>query len=114
MIHLKDDHWEELYVFAKDLANRKVSFEEIEKQLSTKINDPLIIAEIIQQIKKVQYAVDLKNGLNKIGFGCLFLVIGFLITCINFHTNQSFTVVMYSTSTIGLVLIFWGLYEIIG
>lgn len=111
---LKDDHWEEMYMFAKDLADHKISFEEIEKQLSTKTEDPLVRAEIIKQIKKVQYAVHRKNGLTKIGFGAVFLVVGFLITCINFHSNQSFTIVMYSTSTIGLLLIFWGLYEIIG
>lgn len=111
---LKDDHWEELYMFAKDLADRKTSFEEIEKKLSAKTDDSLVIAEIVKQIKKVQFAVHRKNGLTKIGFGAIFLVVGFLITCINFHSNQSFTIVMYSTSTIGLALIFWGLYEIIG
>ncbi len=111
---LKDDHWEELYLFAKDLADHQVSFEDIETQLSSKTNDPQIITEIIQHIKKVQFAIHLKNGLTKIGFGCLCLVVGFLITCFNFHANQSFTIVMYSTSTVGLILIFWGLYEIIG
>jgi hypothetical protein len=113
-MNLKDDHWEELYVFAKDLADHYVSLEEIEKRLSTKSNDPVIIAEIIQQIRKVQFAIHLKNGLTKIGFGSLCLVGGFLITCLNFHANQSFTIVMYSTSSIGIILIFWGLYEIIG
>lgn len=113
-MNLKDDHWEELYVFAKELAEHNTSFDEIDKQLSKKTDDPLIRAEIIKQIKKVRYAVHRKNGLTKIGFGALFLVVGFFITCINFHSNQSFTIVMYSTSSIGLILIFWGLYEIIG
>lgn len=111
---LKDDHWDELYVFAKELADSKVDFEEIEKQLLIKTNDSFIVTEIIKQLKKVQYAIRHKHGLTKIGFGGFFLIVGFLITCINFHTNQSFTIVMYSTSTIGLVLIFWGLYDIIG
>ncbi len=113
-MNLKDDHWEELYLFAKDLADHKHSFEEIEKQLSKKTDDSLVKAEIIKQIKKVQYAVQRKNGLTKIGFGAVFLVVGFLITCVNFHSNQSFTIVMYSTSSIGLLFIFWGLYDIIG
>lgn len=111
---LKDDHWEELYVYAKDLADHKNSYSEIEKQLSKKTDDSLVIAEIIKQIKKVQHAVHRKNGLTKMGFGVMFLLVGFLITFVNFHANQSFTIVMYSTSTIGLILIFWGLYEIIG
>jgi hypothetical protein len=113
-MNLNDDHWDELYTFAKELADRHVDFEEIEKQLETKTGDPLIRTEIIQRLKKMKYAIQRKNGLNKIGFGCLFLVIGFLVTCINFHANQSFSIVMYGTSIIGLVMIFWGLYEILG
>jgi len=113
-MQVKDEQWEELYLFAKKLADQHISFTDIEKQLSAKTNDTLIVAEIVKQVKKVQYAVHRKNGLLKIGFGSIFLVAGFLITCVNFHSNQSFTVVMYSFTTIGLALIFWGLYEIIG
>ncbi len=109
-----DDQIENLYVFAKELADHNSRFEEIEKQLSQKTDDSKTIAEIITRLKKVKYAVSRKNGLTKIGFGAMFLVIGFFITCINFHSNQSFTIVMYSTSSVGLILIFWGLYDIIG
>ena len=109
-----DDQIEKLYVFAKELADHNSSFEEIEKQLSQKTDDIKNISEIITRLKKVKYAVNRKNGLTKIGFGAMFLVIGFFITCVNFHSNQSFTIVMYSTSIIGLILIFWGLYDIIG
>jgi hypothetical protein len=113
-MQLKEDQWESLYVFAKNLAENNVSFSEIEHQLSNKTTDTVLITEITNQVKKVHYAVKRKNGLIKLGFGVLFLVAGFLITCINFHANQSFTIVMYSSSSIGLLLIFWGLYEIIG
>jgi hypothetical protein len=113
-MQLKEDHWESLYVFAKNLAENNVSFPEIEEQLSYKTTDAALVTEITNQVKKVHYAVKRKNGLIKLGFGVLFLVAGFLITCINFHANQSFTIVMYSSSSIGLTLIFWGLYEIVG
>lgn len=111
---LKDDHWDELYAFARELADRHVDFDEIAKQLESKTDDPLIRSEIIHRLKKIKYAIQRKNGLTKIGFGCLFLIIGFLVTCINFHANQSFSIVMYGTSTIGLAMIFWGLYEVLG
>jgi VIT1/CCC1 family predicted Fe2+/Mn2+ transporter len=111
---MKDEEWENLYVFAKNLADANKSFEEIEKQLSKKTDDSILIAEMLTQIKKVRHAVKTKNGVTKIGFGALFLISGFLITCINFHSNQSFTIVMYSFTSIGLILMFWGLYDIIG
>ncbi len=110
----KEDHWESLYVFAKNLSDSHISFNEIEKQLMQKTTDANLVTEITNQVKKVHYAIKRKNGLIKLGFGALFLLAGFLITCINFHTNQSFTIVMYSSSSVGLLLIFWGLYEIIG
>lgn len=110
----KNEQWESLYAFAKNLADHNNSFDDIEKQLSQKTSDKLLIEEIIKQLKKIRYAIQRKNGMLKVGFGSIFLLIGFLITCFNFHSNQSFTIVMYSTSCIGLTLMFWGVYEIFG
>jgi len=109
-----DEEWEKLYVFAKHLADTNKSFEDIENQLKQKTEDEANIADIIKRLKKLRHAVKTKNGLTKLGIGALFLVVGFLITCINFHNNQSFTFVMYGFTSIGLVLMLWGLYEIIG
>ena len=113
-MQLKEDHWESLYVFAKNLAEKNIAFSEIENQLHSQTSDKALITEIIQQVKKVHYAIKRKNGLVKIGFGALFLLAGFFITCINFHSNQSFTIVMYSSTSLGLLFVFWGLYEVIG
>jgi hypothetical protein len=111
---LKDDQWENLYVFAKNMADANESFDEIEKQLKCKTDDPIMVVEMLSQIKKVRHAVKTKNGIVKLGFGTIFLLLGFIITVLNFHANQSFTMVMYSFTTIGLILLFWGLYDIIG
>lgn len=109
-----DYNWENLYAYAKKLADNRVSYNEIEKQLSEKESDPMLVGEIISQLRKTRYAVQRKSGLQKIAFGSLFLILGFLITCVNFHANQSFTIVMYSFTTVGLCLVFWGLYDIVG
>jgi hypothetical protein len=109
-----DEEWEKLYVFAKHLADTRKSFEEIENQLKLKTDNEETITEIIKRLKKLRHAIKTKSGLIKLGIGALFLVVGFLITCINFHSNQSFTLVMYGFTSIGLVLMLWGLYEIIG
>ena len=111
---LKDDQWENLYVCAKHLADANKSFEEIEKQLKCKTDDAMMIAEMLTQIKKVRQAVKTKNGIVKLGFGTSFLLLGFIITVFNFHSNQSFTMVMYSFTTIGFIFLFWGLYDVIG
>jgi hypothetical protein len=113
-MQMKDEHWENLYVFAKNLADKDVTFNDIQIQLLQQTTNEEIIVEIIQRIKKIQYAIKRKNGLVKIGFGVLFLLSGFFITCFNFHSNQSFTIVMYSSTTSGLLFAFWGLYDVIG
>lgn len=110
----KDDIWDNLYVYAKEQADRNISFSDIEHNLKQKTNDTELINEVIKQVKKVHYAVKRKRGLTKVLFGVLFLFAGFAITFINFHSNQSFTIVMYSFTTIGLGILFWGLYEAFG
>ena len=111
----KDDQWEDLYVFAKDLHdNHRVSFDDIKDRLLQKTEDRTLAAEIITQLKKTHYAIKRKQGFLKLGFASLFLVAGFFITCINFHSNQSFTIVMYTSSSVGLVFLLLGLYDIIG
>jgi predicted nucleotide-binding protein (sugar kinase/HSP70/actin superfamily) len=110
----KEDQWEHLYVYAKKLVGDKMAFDEIEKRLFEKTIDVSVVSEIMIQIKKVHYAVKRKQGLIKMGFGSIFLVVGFFITYFNFHSNQSFDIVMYGSSSIGVILVFMGLYDIIG
>ncbi len=111
---MQEEEWDNLYLYAKSLAEENKSFEVIEKNLLKKTSNEFIVSEIISRLKKIQHAIKTKNGLIKLGVACFFLLSGFLITCINFHSNQSFTIVMYSFTSIGLVLLLWGLYEIIG
>ena len=111
---LKDDQWDNLYVFAKDLHDHRSSFSDIEEQLSKKSDDKKMVAEIMTQLKKTHYAVKRKQGMIKLGFAALFLLAGFFITCINFHSNQSFTIVMYTSSSVGLIFLLIGLYDMIG
>ncbi len=103
-----------LYELAKELLERKVSDAEIKKQLLNRTDDAPIIEGIIRRLKTEQYAIQRRNGLFKIVSGAMSLLVGFLITCVNFHSNQSFTIVMYSTSLVGLILIFWGLHDLFG
>ena len=110
---MKDEQWENLYIYAKSLMGIHKSHDEIKSKLFQKTNDHQLTAEILTQIKKVQYAIKAKNGRTKIGFGAVFLSIGFLIIFMNFYSNQPFYFVTYSFTTIGLVLILSGLYDII-
>lgn len=99
---------------AKRLADAHKSLNEIEQQLKTITTNSDIITQTIAEIKKERHATKTKNGLIKLGIGALFLVSSFLITCINYHSNQPITLVMYGLTSIGAVLLVWGLYDVIG
>lgn len=103
-----------LLEYAKTEFGVNGSFEELEKKLLQKTNDQELISEIIKELKREIHSRKLKNGSVKLGVGAVLLIIGFLITCVNFHSNTSFSFIMYSFTTLGLILMFWGLYDIIG
>ncbi|MEQ1733982.1 MAG: hypothetical protein ABL940_09920 [Bacteroidia bacterium] len=105
---------EELYALAKSLASNNLSAEDIETQLLQKTTDKELVSALTKDAKKAHYTQKRKDGLFKLMLGALFLLTGFFITCVFFHSNKSFDLVMYSFTTVGLSFIFWGLYEIIG
>ena len=111
---MKNEAWNNLYAFAKQEASISGNLEEVENKLRTKTNDQQLIDEILKDLKKERRTVKLNSGLTKLGIGGALLILGFLITCINYHSNTSFTIVMYGFTTVGLLLMFLGLYDIIG
>lgn len=110
----QNSNWDELYSFAKKQQESRISYTEIEKQLVEKTGDTVQALEIINQLKKDKHNIRHKYGLRKLTVGSLLLIAGFLITCINFHSNTSFTTVMYSFTIAGLLFVFWGLYDVVG
>ena len=105
---------EVLYQLAKDLVVQKMTFDEIRQQLLLKTQDEILVDEIISQLKSEKQNEQTKTGKVKIMIGALCLLAGFLFTVINFHNNQSFSFIMYGSSCIGFMMLFWGLYDIVG
>ncbi len=110
----EDYHNDELHRFARGLADRGIPFSDIEVQLKEKTENDILIAVIITTVKKEYYEVQRKKGMLKLAIGAAFLVVGFIITCANFYSNTSFSVVMYSFTSLGLLIMFWGFFEIFG
>ena len=100
--------------FALDCLSSHKNFEEIEKLLFQKTNDTALVAEIIKEVKKISHAAKRKKGLEKLALAAVLLVAGFIVTCVNFHYNQPFSLALYSLTSAGLIFMLWGLYDIIG
>lgn len=104
----------ELYDLAMHLKEVSSDFEKIREKLSRKTDDQEMIDAVMKEVKKAHYASKRKSGLTKMGIGLVLMLIGFCITCFNFHSNKSFTFVMYGFTAAGLVLLMWGLYDLVG
>lgn len=108
----RHEMWKHLMQLAKDnLANGK-NFDEIFKILLIEYNDEAMVYAIIRKLKSEYYAEKSKEGRKFLFFGSILMFSGFLITCVNFHSNQSINFAMYGLTTVGLILVFVGLYKI--
>ena len=89
-------------------------FETIEQNLKLKEVDPLFISGIIKELKEEHHKKKHKRGLAILFVGLIILLISFVLTCINFHANESITYVMFGISSVGLIVIFIGLFDLFG
>lgn len=106
--------YDELLSMAKTLLRHGSDAEDLEKHLRQKTEDIVLITVIIKEAKKEHYAVLRKEGLAKILLGSILALLGFAVTFFNFHTNRSIDLAMYGFTTTGIVIVFWGLFKMIG
>lgn len=102
------------YEKAKIMEQQHISYEGIVVKLIENGCEDGVAEEITKLLKKEAYSKKRSRGSVKILFGGVLLVIGFVLTCTNFHLNASFDMIMYGFTCAGLVFLFWGLYEIFG
>ncbi|MBK7665941.1 MAG: hypothetical protein IPJ32_00520 [Sphingobacteriaceae bacterium] len=106
--------WDELVELANEFYARQYDFEKITEILLEKHNDEAMVYAVVKKVKSDHYAKHRKEGLVILGIGLVVILAGFLITCFNFHSNKSFTMAMYGLTSLGLVIVFVGLYKIVG
>jgi len=99
---------------ALPLVARSMPMDLLEKHLLQKTDNIVLITVAITEAKKDHYARMRKEGIPKIALGSVLIVVGFLITCLNFHANKSFDFAMYGLTSAGIGIVFWGLYKMVG
>lgn len=106
--------YDEMYAMARSLLSRGTEITMIEKHLRQKSEDIILISVVIKEARKDYYLVLRKEGTVKILIGAVLIVLGFIITCLNFHAEKSVDFAMYGLTSAGLCFVFWGLYKFIG
>jgi len=99
---------------AKLLLVQRRGFDEIAEMLTNDGLPPTEVKEIVSKLRADYYAEKRKIGTKTILLGSVFLFIGFVATCACFHSNLPISWVMYGFTSLGLLIIFKGLYDIFG
>lgn len=91
-----------------------MDFEEIRIRLCKHCEDEELVTIIISKSKTDYYNQRRKEGTLVLGIGLVLILLGFVITCFNYHANQSVTLAMYGLTSAGILVVMWGLYKIMG
>jgi hypothetical protein len=97
----------------KQSANR-IEHHHIEANLKEAGAADEIIVIIIREIKTLHYLKRKKRGFKLVLAGSLLLVFGFIITLILFHSGNSINYAMYGLTIAGIILLLWGMTDIMG
>lgn len=108
---MKDKNVTELLAYAKEQLLAGATLDQVEKLLQQTGNEALS-SEVIAKLKKERHEESLKKGLIKLGIAASLLFFSFVYSCIHFHSNEPFTMVMYCFTSAGMVLLLWGCYDI--
>lgn len=106
--------YDELYSLTRTLLAHGTETPMIEKHLRQKTEDIVLISVVMKEARKDYYLILRKEGTVKILIGAVLIVLGFVITCFNFHAEKSVDFAMYGLTSGGLCFVFWGLYKMIG
>ncbi|HTL81286.1 MAG TPA: hypothetical protein VL651_06260 [Bacteroidia bacterium] len=70
--------------------------------------------EILLEIKNIHYSRRKNRGFKLVFAGALILIFGFILTVILFHSGSGINYAMYGLTTIGIILLLWGMIDILG
>lgn len=108
-----NEEYEKFYEQARSTQHQfKGDYERLRESLIQKGADVLMAGEIIAQLKKINYAKARTTGTQILLFGCLLLLIGFIVTCACYHLDMPINAVMYGFTSAGLLVMFIGIYYI--
>lgn len=96
------------------LANSELTKEQVVSELKKLAITEDEVALFCKAVYKLRHKKSQKTGLILLAIGCLTLLSGFLLTLFLFYQNQSIHYVMYSLTTIGIILIFVGAIKFLG
>ncbi|MDI1355817.1 MAG: hypothetical protein PSX36_12920 [bacterium] len=114
MKNFDEETYNELHAMAKALLQDGHETDDVKQRLLERSNDIILVTTAVKEAKNEHYKKLSAQGRTYIAIGGLSILLGFLITCINFHANKSVEYAMFGLTSVGIVILFFGLFKIIG
>lgn len=111
---MNQDDFARFRTLALEQEASRVEHDHIEENLRKAGAPDELIRVIIGEIKEVNRIRRKKRGFKLVFAGCFLLVFGFLITLALFHSNTGMQYAMYGLTTLGIVLLLWGMIDLMG
>lgn len=111
---LNKNIWNELHQLANQYYTGGISFEDIRAKLRSRYDNEELVNEVVDCVRNEIYSQKRKEGTIIIAIGLALILLGFIITCFNYHSDRSFEFAMYGLTAIGIGVVFIGLYKIMG
>lgn len=111
---MNHSEFEKFHQLAHEQESRRIEHHHIEANLRAAGASPVIIEALLEELKTVNRIRRKKRGIRNVFIGSCLLVFGFLITLILFDSTVSINYAMYGITTFGIVLLFWGMIDLMG
>lgn len=104
----------DFFHLAHTLQKKGLNYDEISLQLREKGAPETLMQEIIEKVKSIRFIKKRKTGFACCGIGVALLIVGCMITLFLYSSGGDIKFAMYGLTSVGVVLIFKGLIDILG
>jgi hypothetical protein len=106
--------FDELYQFARAHLSAGNSVSDLEEALKKECSDIVMVTVVVKEAKEKHYAELQKDGIQKIVIGAVLGLLGCVMTLLHFGSGTSFQYALFGFTTVGISMVFYGMYRMIG
>ena len=107
-------HYEENLKHALSWFTQGESQDNIRKKLLDKGLEDCVLCDVMKAVSTFYFAKRRDRGVGFLIVGSILLVVGFFLTVFLFHANASIDMAMYGLTGVGILILFYGLIEVLG
>lgn len=97
---------------AISLYNSLYDYEKVNEELVKLGADASLADNLVIELKKIHRAKRRHRGIVLAGIGSFILIFGFILSIILFHAGMSIDIALFGPTSVGAIILIWGMAEI--